>query len=125
MHNRSVNAERSSGMSESKIERRYPIGAELIGEGGVHFRVWAPKAKRLEVAIEGSRGAKAPPTFEELAREPSGYFSGSVKANEGALYRFRLNGEGNLYPDPASRFQPEGPHGASQAIAGDRFPWTK
>jgi 1,4-alpha-glucan branching enzyme len=65
MHNRSVNAERSSGMRESKIERRYPIGAELIGEGRVHFRVWAPKAKRLEVAIEGSRGTKAPPTFEE------------------------------------------------------------
>ena len=124
MHNRSVTAERSSGMSESKIERRYPIGAELRGDGRVHFRVWAPKAKRLEVAIEGSRGAKAPSTFEELTREPSGYFSGSVKANEGALYRFRLDGEGNLYPDPASRFQPEGPHGPSCVVDHTEFKWT-
>src|SRR4051794_4559238 len=124
MHNRSVNAERSSGMNESKIERRYPIGAELIGEGRVHFRIWAPKARRLEVAIEGSRGAKAAPTFEELEREPSGYFSGSIKANEGAFYRFRLNGEGNLYPDPASRFQPEGPHGPSCVVDHNRFKWS-
>src|ERR1043166_8500802 len=124
MHNRSVTAERSSGMSESKIERRYPIGAELRGDGRVHFRVWAPKAKRLEVAIEGSRGAKAPSTFEELSRESNGYFSGSVKANGGALYRFRLNGAGNLYPDPASRFQPEGPHGPSCVVDHTEFKWT-
>jgi maltooligosyltrehalose trehalohydrolase len=124
MHNRSVNAERNSGMTESNIERRYPIGAELIGDGRVHFRVWAPKAKRLEVAMEGSRGAKAAPTFEELEREPSGYFAGSVVAEAGTLYRFRLNGEGNLYPDPASRFQPEGPHGPSCVIDHTQFNWT-
>ena len=37
----------------SKMQRRYPIGAELIGEGRTHFRVWAPKAKQLEVVLEG------------------------------------------------------------------------
>jgi len=40
-------------MTEAKINRRYPIGAELIGDGQTHFRVWAPKAKQLEVMIEG------------------------------------------------------------------------
>ena len=28
------------------------------------------------------------------------------------------------YPDPASRFQPEGPHGPSQIIDPSRFAWT-
>src|SRR2546423_1668450 len=95
MHNRTVPADRSSGMSRTKIERRYPIGAELIGDGRANFRVWAPKAQRLEVSIEGK--------FHELQSEPNGYFSGSTQAQAGALYRFRVNGEGNLYPDPASR----------------------
>src|SRR3954469_17356096 len=99
MHDRSASAERRSGMSGTKIERRYPIGAELAGDGRVHFRIWAPKAERLEVAIEGSRGAKAPPRFEKLKREPNGYFAGSAVAEAGTLYRFRFNGEGNLYPD--------------------------
>ncbi len=46
MHNRNITAERSRKMSGAKIERRYPIGAELLGEDRVHFRVWAPKAQR-------------------------------------------------------------------------------
>jgi maltooligosyltrehalose trehalohydrolase len=39
-------------------------------------------------------------------------------------YRFRLDGEGALYPDPASRFQPEGPHGPSQIVDPSRFAWS-
>jgi maltooligosyltrehalose trehalohydrolase len=124
MHDRSTTAERRDGMAHARIERRYPIGAELVEEGRVHFRVWAPKAERLEVAVEGSRGTQAPPTFEELDREPNGYFSGTVEAKAGTLYRFRLNGEGNLYPDPASRFQPEGPHGPSCVVDPSEFKWT-
>ena len=82
--------------------RRYPIGAELI-DGGVHFRVWAPSREALAVVIDG----KAFP----LEREAGGYFAGFVDgARAGTLYRF-----GEL-PDPASRFQPEGPHGPSMVI---------
>ncbi|HEV2806086.1 MAG TPA: malto-oligosyltrehalose trehalohydrolase [Chthoniobacterales bacterium] len=124
MHDRTATAERSSGMTELQSKRRYPIGAELIGDGRAHFRVWAPKAKRLEVAIEGSRPAEAAPRFEELTREPDGYFAGSTLAEAGTLYRFRLNGEGDLYPDPASRFQPEGPHGPSCVVDPRAFQWT-
>jgi maltooligosyltrehalose trehalohydrolase len=28
-----------------------------------------------------------------------------------------------LYPDPASRFQPDGPHGTSQVVSADAFEW--
>src|ERR1700750_2676627 len=107
---------RRVGMSEDASKRRYPIGAELIGEGRVHFRIWAPKAKTLEVGIAGN--------FQRLELEPDGYFSGSVDAKAGTNYQFRLNGEGNLYPDPASRFQPEGPHGPSRIIDPTQFKWT-
>ena len=66
MHNRSLSVDRSSEMTDTKTDRRYPIGAELIGNGRAHFRVWAPKAERLDVVIQGqweeSRGATAPPT---------------------------------------------------------------
>ena len=102
-------------MTETNVKRRYPIGAELI-DGQAHFRVWAPKAKRLEVDIEGKSHA--------LEREASGYFSGEVTADAGTLYRFRLDGADDSYPDPASRFQPEGPHGPSCLVDSESFEWT-
>ena len=97
-------------------QRRYPIGAEVV-PGGVHFRVWAPRRTRVEVVLE--RGCAV-----ELEREESGHFSGQVReAGAGSLYRFRLDG-GGAFPDPASRFQPEGPHGPSQVIDASRFAWS-
>src|SRR5205823_3386241 len=42
----------------------------------------------------------------------------------GTRYRFRLDGEQALYPDPASRFQPDGVHGPSQVIDPGAFRWT-
>src|SRR3954463_8319983 len=116
MHNRSSHPPRTVGVAGTTLKRRYPIGAELIGSGEVHFRVWAPKATQLEVGIEEK--------FQRLESEPGGYFSGSAKANAGTLYRFRVNGEGNLYPDPASHFQPEGPHGPSCVVDHRAFNWT-
>ena len=81
-------------MTQKATERRYPIGAELTGDGRVHFRIWAPKAEKLEVATEGQwldpSGAETPPTFHELDREDGGYFSGAIEAEAGTLYRFRL-----------------------------------
>ncbi len=128
MHNRNSSADRSSGMTGREITRRYPIGAELVGNGQAHFRVWAPKANRLEVVLEGKwrgdRDVKILPTFWELEREPTGYFSGSLEAGAGALYRFRIDGGENFYPDPASRFQPEGPHGPSCLVDPAQFKWT-
>jgi len=59
-----------------------------------------------------------------LEAEPSGYFSGIVRAAEpGSLYRFRLDDEDRLLPDPASRFQPQGPHSPSQIVDPGSFEW--
>jgi len=59
-----------------------------------------------------------------LEREPGGYWSGLVKeARAGSLYKYRLDG-GEAHPDPASRFQPSGPHQFSEVIDPDQFTWT-
>jgi maltooligosyltrehalose trehalohydrolase len=100
------------------IQRRLPVGAELCGKEGVHFRVWAPRRKRVDVVLDGSRS-------HPLAVESHGYFSGLVEsARAGSLYQFCLDATDRLYPDPASRYQPEGPHGPSQVIDPSAFRWT-
>jgi maltooligosyltrehalose trehalohydrolase len=104
-----------------------PIGAEVLSKGGVHFRVWAPRRRRVEVVLETgtSKAPRSGPTTVELQAEAGGYFAGKVAAAAaGSLYRFRLDGTPELYPDPASRFQPQGPHGPSQVIDPTHFPWT-
>src|SRR4051794_11149743 len=102
-------------------ERKYPIGAEARAGAGTHFRVWAPKRRRVEVVLEHDRGRVA----VELDAEAGGYFARLVpEARAGTHYRFRLDGDASLYPDPASRFQPEGPHGPSQVIDPTAFRWT-
>ena len=78
--------------------RRMPVGAEVV-PGGVHFRVWAPKCERVEVVLDGGE--------HPLTREPGGYFFALVAAKAGDRYRYRLDG-GDAFPDPVSRFQPEG-----------------
>src|ERR1700684_2440619 len=97
------------------MKRHYPIGAELSADG-VDFRVWAPRRKHVDVVILDHA--------EPLQREASGHFSGFVAGvKAGDLYRFRLDG-GALFPDPASRFQPQGPHGPSQVVDPAHFEWT-
>ena len=99
------------------VSRRLPIGAEVTSDG-VHFRVWAPKASSVDVMLDGG-------VAHGLSREPDGYFSGLVRGlAAGARYRFRLDGDSLHLPDPASRFQPEGPHGPSEIVDPARFRWT-
>lgn len=95
------------------------IGAEVRAGDSVRFRVWAPRCSRVEVVIEGREGGI------ELEEEAGKYFSGEVgKAGEGTRYWFRLDNREKLYPDPASRFQPEGPHGPSAVVDRNRFNWS-
>jgi maltooligosyltrehalose trehalohydrolase len=115
---------RSSGMTGSKIQRRYPIGAELIGEGLAHFRVWAPKATRVDLVLESTPENEAERTFHPLASESDGYFAGAIAAEAGAFYRFRVNEAETFHPDPASRFQPQGPHRSSCIVDPLRFSWS-
>src|SRR5262249_43412089 len=102
------------------LKRNYPIGSEILSKGGVHFRVWAPKHKCVDVVLEDGEN----PEFFPMKREKEGYFSLFVKqAKEGSLYRFRLSRSRMWYPDPASRYQPQGPTGPSCVISSI-YPWN-
>ena len=91
------------------------LGAIPLDDGRARFTVWAPRRRVVEVMLDSG-------TFP-LERGEGGYFRGTVRAPPGTRYRFRLDG-GEAFPDPASRFQPEGPHGPSQVVDPSRFPWT-
>ena len=105
------------------VTRRQIVGAEIVSDGRVHFRVWAPKHKEVQVVLEA--GPDAPRGFA-LESEAEGYFAGAVAgAGGGTRYRFRLGGSsGQVLPDPASRYQPEGPCGPSEVIDPLCFRWT-
>jgi maltooligosyltrehalose trehalohydrolase len=95
-----------------------PVGAEPQSDGGVHFRVWAPQCHEIIVEIESLEPAA-------LQVEADGYFSlRSPAARAGMRYRFRLDRSETALPDPASRFQPDGPHGPSQIVDPETFAWT-
>lgn len=77
--------------------------------GGVRFRVWAPEVEQVGLDLQGQ------PTVT-LDKQPDGTHTGFVeRLKPGALYRYRLDNN-NSFPDPASRFQPEGVHGYSEVI---------
>jgi malto-oligosyltrehalose trehalohydrolase len=100
--------------------RSFSQGAEITPDG-VSFRTWVTGKKNLSVAILDSQGK----TSRELSleRDTLGY-AGVIdsEASANTLYKYRINGE--LLPDPASRFQPEGVHGPSQVIDPNQFEWT-
>jgi maltooligosyltrehalose trehalohydrolase len=103
------------------IARRLPIGAELAPDGvRTHFRVWAPRRRRVAVALQRRDG-----TYEEveLEAEPGGYFAGWARARARTRYGFRLDGGERPFPDPASRSQPDGPHGLSAVVEPMVYQW--
>jgi maltooligosyltrehalose trehalohydrolase len=94
-----------------------PVSAE-VREGTTRFRVWAPPRRTVELVVDGHDSVP-------LIRDAYGYFCVEVAfAPHGTRYRYRLDGEAALYPDPASRAQPEGPHGPSQVVDPGRFAWA-
>jgi len=114
-------------MGQADFKRRLPVGAEMAPAGGVHFRVWAPRCQRVQLVLEADKKSRSGTSTNavELMRESNGYFSGHVPpAKAGDRYRFRLDSKSDLRPDPASRFQPEGPHGPSQVIDPSSFHWS-
>jgi maltooligosyltrehalose trehalohydrolase len=99
------------------FHRRRPIGVELAGSDTASVRVWAPRARRVEVVLRRNERFS-------LAHEGDGYFSGRMTASAGDRYQFKLDDDEKLYPDPASRFQPEGPHGPSEIVDPAGFRWS-
>lgn len=115
----------SKSTTEPTTIRRFPVGVEILDRTPenaiVHARLWAPDCHSVELVISDD---PARPSDSPLTPEGNGYFSGFVaNVDAGTRYRFRLDGAA-AYPDPASRFQPDGPHGPSMLIDPAAFAWT-
>lgn len=92
------------------------LGAQVV-ENGVQFQVWAPKSQSIDVVFANG-------TIHALHKDTeTGYFSGFIPdVSSGMTYRYRVDREKD-YPDPCSRFQPEGPHGPSQIVDSSSYHW--
>lgn len=112
-------------VTASQYHRQYSIGAEVVPGGGVHFCVWAPRRERVQVVFSACDDLHENAQTVELSREKDGAFSGMVAdAAAGMYYQFLLDDDSHRYPDPASRYQPRGPHGPSQIVDPSSFEWT-
>jgi maltooligosyltrehalose trehalohydrolase len=80
-------------------------------DGRCAFCVWAPAATRVELELLSPQQRSL-----ELEAADRGYFHVVAEGvGAGARYRYRLDG-GAARPDPASRSQPDGVHGASEVV---------
>src|ERR1700682_6514150 len=106
---------------EQLLENTHPqCGAIIQSDGSVRWRVWAPRADRVDVVlINGDARA-----LHTMTREEWGVFC-FVKDHvpNGQRYAYRLNG-GPDYPDPASRWQPDGVNQLSAVLRTDEFAWS-
>jgi maltooligosyltrehalose trehalohydrolase len=102
----------------SETSRRYAAGAETQPDGSTHFRVWAPQPRQIKLRIEASGGAYD----VALEEEAEGYHSVLAEgAGPGTRYRYALDGD--VLPDPASRYQPDGPFGPSEVVDPATYHW--
>lgn len=91
------------------------VGAQLLPGDQCFFRVWAPEKDGVELILNGQR--------YRMNGEQYGYWGLLVDGvREGDLYYFDP-GIGQNLPDPASRHQPDGVHGASMVVGTD-FRWA-
>ncbi|MGH8190798.1 MAG: malto-oligosyltrehalose trehalohydrolase, partial [Rhodanobacteraceae bacterium] len=94
------------------------FGAQ-VENGMVRFRLWAPAQDQITLLVESARGEQALP----MARTRDGWFELSTNAaRAGDRYRYVLQ-DGTRVPDPASRFQPNDVHGASEVIDPHAYAW--
>ena len=81
-------------------------------------RVWAPRASRLAIDLDGA--------WHPMSPAPGGWWTGPV-VPEGARYGFLLDDDPVPKPDPRSRRLPDGVHGLTEKVVPHPFDvgdWT-
>ena len=97
---------------------RMPFGAEARDDGTTRFRLWAPAARSVELWLADREQGFA------MSRDATGWAEWVTRdAAAGARYSFRIDGD-LLVPDPASRFQPDDVHGASEVVGPLDYAWS-
>jgi maltooligosyltrehalose trehalohydrolase len=93
------------------------LGAILLDDGRCRFRVWAPLSASVHLHIVAPKDAVVCMESKQL-----GYHNAVVEGiRPGARYFYQLS-NGKEFPDPVSRYQPEGVHGPSEVV-GPQFDW--
>lgn len=93
------------------------LGATYLGDF-TRFRVWSPAAQTVNVTIDDGREIR-------MDVDCDGFWQADVRAvSPGTLYSYHVDARGP-FPDPASRFQPQGVHGPSAVIDPDAYIWTE
>jgi malto-oligosyltrehalose trehalohydrolase len=104
---------RPAGMKDDALKWTHGPSFE---QGGIRFRLWAPREKQVALVVEGCH-----PVAMEPAR--NGFFESFLRGlSAGARYKFALS-SGQQVPDPASRFQPNDVNGPSEAIDPGAYRW--
>src|SRR5687768_8134266 len=97
-----------------------PHGAQIT-EQGVRFGLWAPSCKQVRLCLTLMNGQQEQVLLMDA--RGGGWFELTVpEAEAGMRYRFEVNGALRV-PDPASRFNPDDVHNASEVIDPAAFVW--
>ena len=99
-----------------------PCGVWMAPDQSVCWRVWAPRARQVELVLDGNRIAGQ---TVSMRSEDDGYFTHRESSvRDGLRYAYRLDG-GPPRPDPVSRWQPEGVHQPSAVFDPQQFEWSE
>lgn len=92
-----------------------PLGAVLQKDGKTLFRLWAPECQEVKLVLPDKTGS-----FLPMIPEGNGYHRLELSdVPRGTRYLFHLEGIGR-FPDPVSRWQPEGVHNPSAVWFPDK-----
>jgi len=94
-----------------------PFGAEVLPDGQVRFRLWAPSQEAVALVLEDAQRVLPMVGLED------GFFELTTEAAwVGSRYRYQLE-DGSRVPDPVSRHQPEDVHGPSVVVDPRAYAW--
>lgn len=108
----------------STSNHRMPFGAEVLSDGSVRFRLWAPAADQVVLRLFDGEDEQ---DFGMNAADEGWFELTTASTQPGMHYAFRIAGKHvdgqQTVPDPASRFQPTDVHGPSEIIEPNEFRW--
>lgn len=99
------------------MQKMQKLGAIPGPDDHCRFVAWAPAVQNLSVILCGENNEIVP------MRAQCGFHEAKIRVPAGTRYFFRMP-DGRDLPDPASRFQPEGVHRASEVVDTSQFRWT-
>jgi len=110
---------RAEAQAALKYRHAMPFGAEVRGDGGTRFRLWAPSVARVGLELVGPSVRALVP----MQAEDGGWHQRILQdAPPGTRYRFVLD-SGLAVPDPASRRNPLDVHGPSEVVDAGAYAW--